>query len=100
MFVKYFSDDEPVNSAYVAYRGTLPIEVVSDDADMDDVIMWIGPNFHVVQYCVRRGELYNQVVVFKSPTWTPESTVWGTPEEMAQVFEGCHAKVEKALSVH
>ena len=94
---KYFSDDTPVNSAYVAYRGTLPIDVVSDDAAMDDVIMWIGPNSHVVQYCVRRGELYNQVVVFKSPTWTPESTVWGTPEEMAQVFEGCHAKVGKAL---
>ena len=29
---KYFSDDTPVNSAYVAYRGTLPIDVVSDDA--------------------------------------------------------------------
>ena len=94
---KHFSQDEPVNSAYVAYRGTLPIEHVSEDADMDDVIMWVGPNLHVVQYCVRRGELYNQVVVFKSPTWTPESTVWGTPEEMAQVFEGCYSKVAKAL---
>ena len=95
---KHFSQDEPVNSAYVAYRGTLPIDVVSEEADMDDVIMWVGPNLHVVQYCVRRGELYNQVVVFKSPTWTPESTVWGTPEEMAQVFEGCCEKMEKALS--
>ncbi|MCQ6282318.1 FAD-dependent monooxygenase [Bacillus sp. EB600] len=94
---KHFVQDQPVNSAYVAYRGTLPIEVVSEDANMDDVIMWIGPNSHVVQYCVRRGELYNQVVVFKSPTWTPESTVWGTPEEMMQVFEGCHEKIGKAL---
>lgn len=93
-----FSQDEPVNSAYVAYRGTLPIEEVSVDAEMDDVIMWIGPNLHVVQYPVRRGELYNQVVVFKSPTWTPESTEWGTPAEMAQVFEGCYSKVEKALT--
>ena len=95
---KNFSDDEPVNSAYVAYRGTLPISEVSDDTDVDDVIMWIGPNLHVVQYPVRRGELYNQVVVFKSPTWTPESTVWGTPEELEQVFEGCYSKVEKALT--
>ena len=95
---KTFSHDEPVNSKYVAYRGTLPIDVVSEDAEMDDVIMWVGPNLHVVQYCVRRGELYNQVVVFKSPTWTPESTEWGTPEEMYQVFEGCHEKVAKALS--
>lgn len=93
-----FSQDEPVNSAYVAYRGTLPIEEVSEDADMDDVIMWIGPNCHVVQYPVRRGELYNQVVVFKSPTYTPASVEWGTSEEMDQVFEGCHSKVAKALS--
>ena len=97
-FVNTSQHDEPVNSTYVAYRGTLPIEVVSDDADMDDVIMWIGPNCHVVQYPVRRGELYNQVVVFKSPTWTPESTIWGTPEEMYQVFNGCTEKVAKALS--
>ncbi|MEH6948440.1 FAD-dependent monooxygenase [Peribacillus asahii] len=95
---KLFAQDDMVNSAYVAYRGTIPIEEISEDAEMDDVIMWIGPNLHVVQYPVRRGELYNQVVVFKSPTYTSESVEWGTPEEMAQVFEGCHSKVEKALS--
>ncbi|MGM0903458.1 MAG: FAD-dependent monooxygenase [Bacillota bacterium] len=95
---KYFSDDQPVCSHYVAYRGTIPISEISSDADVDDVIMWIGPNLHVVQYPVRRGELYNQVVVFKSDHYKEGSDDWGTPEEMDQRFEGCHPKVETALS--
>ncbi|WP_227937426.1 FAD-dependent monooxygenase [Alkalihalobacillus deserti] len=93
-----FVDDEPICSEYVAYRGTIPINEISDDANMDDVIMWIGPNLHVVQYPVRRGELYNQVVVFKSLNYKEDSDDWGTPEEMDKVFENAHPKVEKALS--
>ncbi|MFP5114011.1 FAD-dependent monooxygenase [Bacillaceae bacterium C204] len=95
---KYFSDDEAVCSHYVAYRGAVPIEEIGHDANMDDVIMWIGPNQHVVQYPVRKGELYNQVVVFKSQNYKPDSDDWGTPEEMDQVFKGCHPLVENALS--
>ncbi|MEH7416091.1 FAD-dependent monooxygenase, partial [Neobacillus drentensis] len=95
---KYFSDDQPICSHYVAYRGTIPITEISSDANMDDVIMWIGPNLHVVQYPVRRGELYNQVVVFKSSNYKVGSDDWGTPEEMDRVFEGCHPLVETALS--
>lgn len=95
---RYFSDDTPICSQYVAYRGTIPISEISTDAEVDDVIMWIGPNLHVVQYPVRRGELYNQVVVFKSLNYKEDSDDWGTPEEMDQVFKGCHPKVETALS--
>ncbi|RAS89357.1 FAD-dependent monooxygenase [Priestia endophytica] len=95
---KYIYDDEAICSHYVAYRGTVPIEEISNDANMDDVIMWIGPNLHLVQYPVRKGELYNQVVVFKSQNYKPDSDEWGTPEEMDRVFEGCHPLVENALS--
>ncbi len=91
---KVVSNDKPVNSHYVAYRGTIPIEEVGD-VEMDDVIMWIGPNLHLVQYPVRRGELYNQVVVFK--TYDPTQEDWGNPKEMAKRFEGAHPKVENAL---
>lgn len=95
---KYFSEDEPICAQYVAYRGTIPISEISDDANMDDVIMWIGPNQHVVQYPVRRGELYNQVVVFKSNNYKEGFDDWGTPDEMDQVFKWCHPLVETALS--
>ncbi|MGK7379613.1 FAD-dependent monooxygenase [Planococcus sp. 1R117A] len=95
---KMFSDDEPICSEYVAYRGTIPIEEITAKGDvaMDDVIMWIGPNLHLVQYPVRRGELYNQVVVFKTYDYKPDGD-WGTPEEMVERFKGAHPLVEKAL---
>lgn len=95
---KKFSDDQPVCSEYVAYRGTLPIEEVSADTELDDVMMWIGPNLHLVQYPVRRGELYNQVVVFKSDNYKADSDDWGTPEEMDRRFANAHPRVENALS--
>jgi len=93
---KLFSNDELVNSEYVAYRGTIPIQEISNDVNMEDVIMWIGPNLHLVQYPVRRGELYNQVVVFKSYDATKEN--WGNPDEMTRRFEGSHPEVQNALS--
>ncbi|OLN22041.1 3-hydroxybenzoate 6-hydroxylase [Domibacillus antri] len=95
---KLFSDDEPICSEYVAYRGTIPINEISADSNLDDVIMWIGPNLHLVQYPVRRGELYNQVVVFKSFEYKEGSEDWGTPEEMDKRFEGSHPLVVNALS--
>jgi salicylate hydroxylase len=94
---KEFSNDEMVTSEYVAYRGTIPISEISPDSNLDDVIMWIGPNLHVVQYPVRGGELYNQVVVFKSYEYKENSDDWGTPEEMERRFEGCHKHVRQAI---
>ena len=37
-------DDEPVSSAYVAYRGAVPIEQVRDhDVSQTDVVVYVGP---------------------------------------------------------
>lgn len=97
---KLFSDDQTVASQYVAYRGTIPMSEMTAQAgtNMDDVIMWIGPNLHLVQYPVRRGELYNQVVVFKSTRYTPDSDDWGTPEEIDEHFGKCCAPVQHAVT--
>src|SRR5699024_2506414 len=95
---KIFTEDEPVCSKYVAYRGTLPTEEISDHVNLDDVIMWIGPNLHLVQYPVRSGKLFNQVVVFKSYNYDPNSDNWGTPEEMDRRFKNSHPLVQTALS--
>lgn len=98
---KLVSNDMPICSGYVAYRGVIPIEEIHNVGNMDDVYMWIGPNLHVVQYPVRSGELYNQVVVFKSPNYRKEiehTDQWGTPEEMDEVFKGACDKVQTAIS--
>ncbi|MBT2669491.1 FAD-dependent monooxygenase [Streptomyces sp. ISL-14] len=98
---KLFVEDQPICSQYVAYRGAIPMEEVTSHGDLDDVYMWIGPNLHLVQYPVRRGELYNQVVVFKSSQYTEEiekTDQWGTPEEMDSVFAGTCELVQNAIS--
>ena len=74
--------DEPICMGYVAYRGTLPIEQMSQHAGLDNVVMWVGPDMHFVQYPVRRGELYNQVAVFRSKRYRPGFDEWGLVEEL------------------
>ena len=78
---RLLSDDQPASAEAVAYRGTLPIEKMSKHAGLDNVVMYVGPDMHFVQYPLRRGELYNQVAVFRSRHYKPDSDDWGTVEE-------------------
>jgi len=90
-------DDEPVATGYVAYRGALPVEEVSPHAGFDSVVMWVGPSLHLVQYKIRRGELFNQVGVFRSDRYG-QSEDWGTPEELDQHFSRCCDDVSHGAS--
>ncbi|MED4583246.1 FAD-dependent monooxygenase [Brevibacillus choshinensis] len=98
---KLFADDELICSEYVAYRGTIPTVEVKDHARLDEVTCWIGPELHLVQYPVRRKELFNQVVVFKSHFYSKEleqTTQWATPEEMDERFSQCCPPVRNFVS--
>ncbi|OAH16076.1 FAD-dependent oxidoreductase [Streptomyces jeddahensis] len=92
-----FSDDEPIQSGYVAYRGTIPIEDVQGGENLRDVLVWMGPKLHLVQYPLRSGALYNQVAVFRSPGFDRGEEKWGGPEEMEQVFTAACEPVRRAL---
>jgi len=96
---RIISDDEPVCAGYAAYRGTMPIEQVSDDIKADDVVIWVGPGLHLVQYPVRRGELYNQVAVFRSPRFFAGEADWGGTAELDAAFAQTCAPVRKAVSL-
>lgn len=83
-------DSDPVCAEFVAYRGAIPIEEISYHAGLNNVFYWVGPDMHLVQYPVRRGELYNQVAVFKSKRYRPGSDDWGTVDELEEKFsEAC-----------
>ncbi|WP_371476585.1 FAD-dependent monooxygenase [Kitasatospora sp. NBC_00315] len=94
-------DEDPVCSRYVAFRGALPAErmtgPMSQHAASEAVMVWAGPRSHLVQYPVRRGELYNQVAVFESDHYTPESDDWGTEAELEERFAGACRAVRDAL---
>jgi salicylate hydroxylase len=91
-------DGEPLCSQYVAYRGAIPIDEISVHAGLDSVTLWTGPNLHLVQYPVRRGELYNQVAVFKSDRYRPDSDDWGTADELDAHFSAGAPPVRAALT--
>ncbi|GAA3056710.1 3-hydroxybenzoate 6-monooxygenase [Pseudonocardia yunnanensis] len=78
-------DARPVSGGCVAYRGTVPFDHVASIADGDDVLLWVGPGMHLVQYPIRRGELYNQVVTFRSERHSPDDD-WGTEDELDERF--------------
>ncbi|MFE9813106.1 FAD-dependent monooxygenase [Streptomyces sp. NPDC005548] len=94
-------DAAPVCSRYVAFRGALPAERMtgrmSKHAASEAVMVWAGPRMHLVQYPVRRGELYNQVAVFESDSYTPHSDDWGTEAELEERFAGTCQAVRDAL---
>jgi salicylate hydroxylase len=94
---KEIVEDQPVPSGYVAYRGAVPIEDVDRRMDMDDVVVWMGPGLHLVQYPVRAGKLYNQVAVFRSQEYLEGKEDWGTPEELDRTYAGMCEQVRVAI---
>jgi len=94
---KLFTDDEPVNSGFVAYRGAVPMEQVERHADLRDVVAWLGPGLHLVQYPLRSGRMYNQVAVFRSQAYGRGEPDYGNPAELRAAFAGCSEHVRESL---
>jgi 3-hydroxybenzoate 6-monooxygenase len=93
VFRQKIVQDEPVPSAYVAYRGTSDLPNDPDMQGLNSVVGYIGPRCHFIQYPLRQGELLNQVAVFQSPRYlealiegaeAPED--WGNNEEFKDAF--------------
>ena len=90
-------DLPPVCQEYVAFRGTVPRHAVVEAAREDSMVGWVGPEMHLIQYPVRRGDLLNQVVVFRSPNFRLDSDDWGHFEELEAKLSGMHPMVQAAL---
>jgi 2-polyprenyl-6-methoxyphenol hydroxylase-like FAD-dependent oxidoreductase len=90
--------DEPVNSAFVAYRGAVPMEKAREnDISESDVVVYVGPRCHFVQYPLRGGDMFNQVAVFESPKARAGEEDWGTPDELDAAFAHTTGNVRKGL---
>jgi 2-polyprenyl-6-methoxyphenol hydroxylase-like FAD-dependent oxidoreductase len=95
-----FSDDEPVCSGYVAYRGAFPVAELDlrlESGQLEEVVLYIGPGRHLVQYPLRRGEIFNTVAVFSSPGFGRGEQDWGSPQELEQAFQGSCDAVARGL---
>ncbi len=95
-----FSDDEPICSGYVAYRGAIPLSEAAElgELSLEDVVVYFGPGCHFVQYPLRQGDLVNQVAVFASPAYQRGEEDWGGPDELEAVFSRCCAQVRRGTA--
>ena len=92
-------DGDPICAEYVAYRGVIAMEDMPLHPGLDSMTIWIGPEKHFVQYPLRRGEICNQVAVFRSHRYRSGSDDWGSAEELDEHFAEACPYVRRALAL-
>jgi salicylate hydroxylase len=91
-------DDKPSFTGCMAWRGLVPVGKLPAHMRRNVGINWVGPGGHVVNYLLRRAEIFNFVGIVERD-WRVESwTEQGTREECAADFphwnDDIHAIIE------
>ena len=79
-------DGKPVVSGHIAYRAVIPTADWPEEYRINRMILWGGEKTHLVHYPLRRGELFNLVVVFHSDRYDEGWDSYGDPEELHKKF--------------
>ena len=91
-------DGAPKPAGHVTYRGVIPLDQVKDQSHFDDMVIWIGPNLHFVQYRLRGGTVMNNVATVASRKFEDgERRDYGGPDELADVFSRTTPAVQEML---
>ena len=90
-------DDKPEFTGCMAWRGLVPVEKLPSHMRRNVGVNWVGPGGHVINYLLRRGEIFNFVGVVERD-WRVESwTEKGTREECAADFTGWNADIHAII---
>jgi len=92
-------DAKPRVSGHIAYRAVIPTPKVPSHLQQNDVVLWGGPKTHLVHYPLRRGEVYNLVVVFHSSRYEEGWDTYGDPDELRERFRGERPEVLEFLAM-
>src|SRR5260370_8939585 len=80
-------DGPPQPVGHVSYRGVVPVDQVKDRSQFDDMVIWIGPNLHLVQYRLRGGPVMNHGATVVSGNFRPgHRQDYGGPQELADAL--------------
>jgi salicylate hydroxylase len=79
-------DGKPVVSGHIAYRAVIPTPEWPKEYRINRMILWGGEKTHLVHYPLRRGELFNLVVVFHSNRYEDGWDTFGDPTELHERF--------------
>jgi len=92
-------DGHPVPAGHVTYRGVVPQDQIRDPSHFDDMVIWIGPNLHFVQYRLRGGTVMNNVATVVSKKFeSGEREHYGGPDELMDVFSRTTPHVQEMLT--
>ena len=92
-------DGTPRPAGHVTYRGVVPFDQVKDQSHFDDMVIWIGPNLHFVQYRLRGGTVMNNVATVASRKFERgERENYGGPDELMEVFSRTTPHVQEMLT--
>jgi 2-polyprenyl-6-methoxyphenol hydroxylase-like FAD-dependent oxidoreductase len=94
-----FREGEPNMIGYVAHRSVVPMAQVPREVQRDEVVLWAGPGFHIVHYPLRRGELFNLVAVFRTPTYAQKFDAAACLREVEQNYKTAHPAMKTLLSL-
>ena len=88
----------PKPSGFAAFRATVPAEKLRADPELAWLVekagqhLWIGPDRHVMSYCIAGGSSFNMVINYVDhsdpSTWQKGKEI----EEMRAVFHGWDPK--------
>ena len=86
--------DNPQPTGDLAYRIVLTLDQLKNDQELRDWVanpqchFWAGPDAHAVGYSVRRGEMFNLVLLCPDDLPPNVSRQTGSTEEMRALFKG------------
>jgi salicylate hydroxylase len=90
-------DDKPTFTGCMAWRGLVPVERLPGHMRDNVGVNWVGPGGHVINYLLRRGEIFNFVGIVERD-WRVESwTERGTNEECAADFARWHDDIHAII---
>jgi len=92
-------DGKPRVSGHIAYRAVIPTPKVPAHLQQNNVVLWGGPKTHLVHYPLRRGQVYNLVVVFHSSRYEEGWDTYGDPGELQERFQGQRPEVLEFLAM-
>lgn len=95
---KIVGDGKPRPAGHIAYRAVVPTRDVPEHLRFNDMTLWAGPKFHLVQYPLRRGELTNLVAVFHSDKYEEGWDTFGDTAELELRFQAACEPVKTLLS--
>jgi salicylate hydroxylase len=93
-----FGGDTAQFTGCMAWRGLIPVEKLPQRFSRNVGVNWVGPGGHVINYLLRRGELFNFVGIVERGDWRVESwTEKGTREECASDFRGWNDDIHELI---